>query len=194
MMAATHRLGGIAAGTALAAILKVDVAETGILLAGAVLGSLLPDIDNRNSTISYKIPLVSLLVTVGQAAIRGISSLFPRKQKNYIRSLIGHRGLTHSLLAAVLLPLPVAAICLSAGFSRIGLYVAAGLLGGMLSHLLFDMLAGGAPLFMPFTTKRVVLAKMKTGGLIEWLFRLLLVAVFVYFGMEVIPWERLLHV
>lgn len=194
MMAATHRLGGIAAGTALAAILKVDMAETGILLAGAVLGSLLPDIDNRNSTISYKIPLVSLLVTVGQAAIRGISSLFPRKQKNYIRSLIGHRGLTHSLLAAVLLPLPVAAICLSAGFSRIGLYVAAGLLGGMLSHLLFDMLAGGAPLFMPFTTKRVVLAKMKTGGLIEWLFRLLLVAVFVYFGMEVIPWERLLHV
>lgn len=194
MMAATHRLGGIAAGTALAAILKVDVAETGILLAGAVLGSLLPDIDNRNSTISYKIPLVSLLVTVGQAAIRGISSLFPRKQKNYIRSLIGHRGLTHSLLAAVLLPLPVAAICLSAGFSRIGLYVTVGLLGGMLSHLLFDMLAGGAPLFMPFTTKRVVLAKIKTGGLIEWLFRLLLVAVFVYFGMEVIPWERLLHV
>lgn len=194
MMAATHRLGGIAAGTALAVALKADVGETGILLAGAVLGSLLPDIDNRNSTISYKIPLVSLLVTAGQAVIRGISCLFPRKQKNYIRSLIGHRGLTHSLLAAVLLPLLVSAACMAAGFSRIGLYVAVGLLGGMLSHLCFDMLAGGAPLFMPLTTKRVVLAKIKTGGLVEWLFRLLLVAIFVYFGMEVIPWERLLHV
>lgn len=194
MMAATHRLGGIAAGTALAAMLKLEAGETGILLAGAVLGSLLPDIDNRNSTISCKIPLFSLLVTAGQAVIRGISCLFPRKQKNYIRSLIGHRGLTHSLIAAVLLPLPVAAVCLSAGFESIGKYAAVGLLGGILSHLLFDMLAGGAPLFMPFTTKRVVVAKIKTGGLVEWGFRMLLIAIFIYFGMEVIPWERLLHV
>lgn len=193
MMAATHRLGGLAAGAAAAAVLHTEPLESGIIIAGAVLGSLLPDIDNRNSSISRKWRVLSLAVTVGQAVIRGMSNLFPVKQKKYIRSLIGHRGITHSLVPVVALPLITVLVGYSVGCAAEGVYAALGLAAGILSHLLFDMLAGGVPLFMPFSVKRVTVANIKTGGVAEWLFRAALIIVFAYFGREVI-WQKLLQV
>lgn len=190
MMAATHRLGGLAAGMAIAAVLHTSPADTGVIIAGAVLGSLVPDIDNRQSCISRKWKIASLAVSAGQAVIRGLSNLLPRKQKKYVRSLIGHRGLTHSLAAAVLIPLVVVAGGEFLKNSITGIYAAYGMSAGILSHLLFDIFAGGVPLLMPFSVKRVCFARIKTGGLIEWIFRIILIIVFACFGMEVFLWQK----
>ncbi len=180
MMGATHRIGGLAAGMAAAALLKVSPAESGLLIAASLLGSLVPDIDNRHSSISRRFRLASVAVSMGQLLIRGISGLFPAKQRNYIRSLIGHRGLTHSLC-----PVALAAVLIA-----VEPYVATGAMCGIASHLVFDMLAGGVPLFMPFSTKRICLAHMKTGGMAELLFRVILIMIFSYFGWEVFLWQK----
>lgn len=48
---------------------------------------------------------------------------------------------------------------------------------------------------MPFSTKRIVLEKMKTGGLMEWLFRVFLIVTFLYLGLEdIYQWQELLRV
>ena len=194
MMAVTHRLGGLAAGMIIVKLLEPDIYETGIVVAGAVLGSLLPDIDNPHSSISRRWKLTSFFIALGQGIIRLLSRLLPRKQAGYISSMIGHRGITHSLIAVCLLPVPVILLGRALGYLNAGIYAALGIAGGILSHILFDMLAGGAPLLMPFTTKRIVLAKIKTGGLLEWVFRGLLIVIFLYFGREGITWQKLLQV
>lgn len=183
MTASTHRLGGLAAGAALAGILHTDIVGSGVLLAGSMLGCLLPDIDNSRSAISFKWPVARACVAAGQAVIRGISCLLPGKQQRYIRSLAGHRGLTHSLLPVILMPPAGFLVGRMLGDGMLGSYTAAGVAAGLLSHLLFDMLAGGVPLFLPFTTRRIILAHIKTGGAAEWIFRVGLAAVFCYFGI-----------
>lgn len=185
MMALTHKIGGIAAGTAIANVLHTDTCNSGIIIAAAIVGCLLPDIDNSKSSISRKWSLISLFVSAGQGIIRIISSLFPIKQREYIRSLIGHRGLTHSLVPVVMMPGIVLLVGTITGY-RCGYMIALGLTGGIISHLFLDMLAGGVPLLMPFTTKRLCLARIKTGGFLEWIFRCLLIIVFLHFGLEVI--------
>lgn len=195
MMAATHRLGGLAAGMIIVNLLEPDIYETGIVVGSAVLGSLLPDIDNFHSSISHRWRLTSMLIAIGQGMIRIFSRLLPKKQAAYINSLIGHRGITHSLAAMFLLPIPVTLIGYAVGYMCAGIFGAIGLAGGIVSHIFFDMFAGGAPLFMPFSTKRIVLAKMKTGGLMEWLFRVFLIVTFLYLGLEdIYQWQELLRV
>lgn len=186
MMALTHRIGGIAAGTAIASVLHTNACSSGIIIAAALVGCLLPDIDNSKSSISRKLSFISFLVSIGQGIIRIISNLFPAKQREYIRSLIGHRGLTHSLVPVVLLPVIAVFTGSITGYRIYGHMIAFGLSGGIISHLLLDMLAGGVPLFIPFTTKRVCLTKIKTGGVVEWIFRGLLIVTLLHFGLEVI--------
>lgn len=79
------------------------------MVTGSVLGGLLPDIDNVHSQIGSRLPVVELIVHGCQKGIRLLSGILPRKLRENVRSLIGHRGLLHSLLvpAAMLLALPV---------------------------------------------------------------------------------------
>ena len=189
MMAATHRLGGMAVGIAFAALLHADPAEGVTLIGSAVLGSLLPDIDNRHSAISRKWRAAGGAVMLGQRLIRMVSNIFPSKQRQYIRSLVGHRGLTHSLVPLILMPSAAVGLGRLTGSIQFGYCTAAGFAAGILSHLLLDMVAGGVPLLMPFSTRRIALAHMKTGGIAEWLFRLGMITAFVYFGYEeVMSW------
>ncbi len=185
MMAPTHRLGGIAAGAGIAAILHTDTTDSAIMIAAALLGCLLPDIDNSHSSISRKWSFVSMLVSAGQGIIRLFSNIFKTKTRTYIRSLIGHRGLTHSLFPVLLLPGIMFIVSAGVG-SRYGIVTSIGLAAGMISHLLLDMLSGGVPLFMPFTTKRVCIARIKTGSLLEWLFGFAFLFILISFGWEVI--------
>ena len=76
---------------------------------GSVLGGLLPDIDNVHSQIGSRLPVVELIVHGCQRGIRLLSGILPRKLRENVRSMTGHRGLLHSLLvpAAMLLALPV---------------------------------------------------------------------------------------
>lgn len=175
-MAATHRLGGLAAGVAAVQLLHITDSPVLVLAVtgGAVLGSLLPDIDNPRSFISRKIPVFSLLVGLFQGAARVFSCFLPNKQERYVRSVVGHRGITHSLTACLLVAGIMAAAGVlfrtpaDSGYALLGL----GVLLGILSHILLDMVAGGVPLFSPFLTGRITLARIKTGGVGEWLFRM----------------------
>ena len=65
---------------------------------GSVLGGLLPDIDNVHSQIGSRLPVVELIVHGCQRGIRLLSGILPRKLRENVRSMTGHRGLLHSLL------------------------------------------------------------------------------------------------
>lgn len=67
--------------------------------------------------------------------IRIFSRLLPKKQAAYINSLIGHRGITHSLAAMFLLPIPVTLIGYAVGYMCAGIFGAIGLAGGIVSHI-----------------------------------------------------------
>lgn len=173
MMASTHRLGGVVIGTTAAALLHTNITGTAIILIGSLVGSILPDIDNRNSRISHKMPVTALIVSVGQYIIHIVTSVIPKKQRLYIRSLSGHRGITHSIIGSTILP----AIIFLIGIlfkQKLGTVFLAGfgVFIGCLSHLILDMFSGGVPFLIPFSNKRVTLANIKTGGWMEWIFRI----------------------
>lgn len=181
MMATTHRLGGIAVGATTAALLHTDTIGSVIIFIGALVGCIFPDIDNRHSRISRKMPITALVVSVCQCIIRIITSFLPKKQKRYIKSLAGHRGITHSLVGSMVLPAIVILIGLLIKLKTGYILLASlGIFVGCLSHLILDMLSGGVPLFMPFSTERSVIAEIKTGGYMEWLFRLSLAAILIF--------------
>lgn len=145
----THKIGGTCAGiTAVALALQEPISTeklivSGLIIAGATIGSLIPDIDHKNSTISKKHRVTSWIVT----------------------HLFEHRGFTHSPLVQLLLCFFLFHMFkdLSGviGFSILGLII--GLAIGMLSHSLLDMMTiGGIPLLYPFTKKKFRIMKLKT--------------------------------
>ncbi len=107
-------------------------------LALAVLGSMLPDIDHPGSLVGRKLRVVSVPLSL----------------------LVGHRGITHSLLAVL--------ACLGL-LAVMGLgWLAAPVAVGYLSHLLADALTpSGVPLLWP-NRRRFTLDLLETGSLTEW--------------------------
>ena len=171
MTGISHRLGGICAGLGAISLLQAtDIKSQGIILGAAVIGSLLPDIDTAQSTISYKIPAVRAVVGVMQGLVRAMAGLLPRKQRDYIRSTIGHRGITHSLLFSLIFPALIIAVGYNLHTSH-AIMAALGMMAGILSHILLDIFSNGSPLFLPFSKKRVTGARIKTGGIIERIFQ-----------------------
>ena len=179
MTGTTHRLAGIGTGIAAIELLQVnDITIQTVLLTGCIVGSLLPDIDNPQSTISYKIPFVRVVYGILQKVIRGFASLLPRRQREYVRSSIGHRGLSHSLFAAIALPALVWLIGSVIDVKPEALVL--GLMLGILSHIFMDLFSGGTRLFLPFSIYNVRFLKIKTGGIIEWIIRIGLIIVLGY--------------
>lgn len=82
MQGTTHRLGGIACGALVSAVavhtmeLSSPILTTGIIMTGAGIGSLIPDIDHEGSLIGRKMKHIS----------------------HVVRKTCGHRGWTHTLL------------------------------------------------------------------------------------------------
>ena len=185
MMAATHRLGGAAIGMAATSILLPGNSEPlkiAALVGGAVLGSLISDIDNHKSSISRKIPIVSMIVSIFQMAVRGIAELLPAREEKHIRGIVGHRGITHSFTMLIISTIALGVIGKMNIVKNISeyKYFAIGIVLGMASHIFLDMFAGGVPLFCPVTNKRVTLAHIKTGGVIEWVLRTVSIVVFIF--------------
>lgn len=179
MTGTTHRLAGIGTGIAAIEMLQVnDVKIQSVLLTGCILGSLLPDIDNPQSTISYKIPFIRTIYSIFQKLIRLFANILPKRQKEYVKSSIGHRGLSHSLFAAIMVPVLVwvtgSILHLHADTFSIGL------LFGLLSHIFLDLFSGGTRLFLPFSIHNIKFLKIKTGGMIEWIIRIVLTVVLAY--------------
>lgn len=175
MTGITHRLAGTAAGMALIRGLQTEnPGVQAVLLGGCILGSLIPDIDNPRSTISHRAPFIRFITGALQGAIRLLSVLLPGKMKRYVRSCIGHRGISHSLFMAVMLP---AAIMAMGELLHLKLDLfALGMAVGILSHIVLDLFSGGTALFLPVSSKVIKIMKIHTGGAAEWGVRLLLTA------------------
>jgi inner membrane protein len=135
MMAVSHVVvgGALWAGVAYATGQPTEPTALGL----AALGSLLPDIDHPGSWAGKRMALISIPLA----------------------ALIGHRGLTHSLLAIAVFALLLALLGPD--------HLAAPLAVGYLSHLLADSLTlSGVPLLWP-SKRPFGLRLIRTGSLPE---------------------------
>lgn len=129
----THIAGGVALGITVAYFLDYSFTETALFYGGVLLGSLLPDIDHPKSFLGSRLLLFS----------------------KPLNKWVGHRTLTHSLLALGTLfyfsyeawgPLPL----------TVGLFV------GCFSHSFLDSLTNkGVAILYPLSKKRYKLGKFK---------------------------------
>lgn len=153
MLGRTHLGIGLIVGYGLCMALNIPNEEVAPLMVGSAVGSLLPDIDHPESSFGRKVRIISIP----------------------INHILGHRGLTHSLVFA--------------GFSfALGLYfgkgVAVAVMFGVLSHLLLDMLnPSGIPLLYPIK-QRIHILSIETGSakerLMFWLLIIIVIALMVY--------------
>lgn len=127
-----------------------------ILLCAGTLGALLPDICHGGSKIGRSFPVLSKIINV----------------------LFGHRTFTHSLLFLVL-----AGILLNA--LGVNEAAGAGILVGMVSHLLLDMATkNGIKLFFPLKITIRFPITATTGGAAEYAVFSALSLLVVYFGYD----------
>ena len=181
MTGKTHSATGFFTGLVISRYTGCPGAMTLAMVTGSVLGGLLPAIDNVHSQIGSRLPVVELIVHGCQKGIRLLSGILPRKLRENVRSLIGHRGLLHSLLvpAAMLLALPV--IDNTNGIEKAFLI---GMIAGDLSHLSLDMLSGGVPLLMPFSVARIRVCSFRTGGMVDRMWRFAMYFGIFYLGLS----------
>ncbi|MBI5671286.1 MAG: metal-dependent hydrolase [Chloroflexi bacterium] len=150
----THAMIGVAVGLAVAYAHHAPVDKTIVLAAIGGLAGLLPDIDHPQSTIRRG------------AGVAGNVAFF------WLR----HRGLTHTLLALVLLG------AASAYFMPGSLAMATSV--GYVSHLIADMMTrAGLPILWPLSAKSIHLPPgLRTGGWLESVVFLLALGVAVVLG------------
>ena len=163
MMFRTHEVAGMVACTVALPILtkyglanNMEVLDVGLVVAGGLVGAMLPDIDSPSSKIRR---LVRKVFTGNPT---------PKKQ------VINHRREPHMpLVWAVIFAILFATIK-----PGIATTVLCGLAVGVFSHLLIDMFnPAGIPLFGPFKRKKISLLPIKTNSwgetVIGWLLVLL---------------------
>ena len=145
MMGKTHRLGGVLVGLGMLSVVPQDPVVIAGSLACSVVGSLFPDLDHKNSTISKKAGVVG-----------GITS-----------AVFTHRGIMHAPLIYTLIYLAAMTVAeLPYSVFLTSWYF------GVLSHLLFDMFnPGGIPLLFPLSKKKFRIIGLSTGGVGEAVFR-----------------------
>lgn len=149
----THALGGAIAGAAVTSSMAVDdKVAVAAVMTGAVLGSLLPDIDHTRSKISK-------------------SSAAAQAASYAVAAVTKHRGFFHTplfiLLVAAILSMPIQ-FGLSGDIHHIAWMAYIGLIPGMLSHLLLDTCnPGGIMWLYPMRDKKFSLLPIKTSSLGE---------------------------
>lgn len=161
----THGIGGLGAGLATASLIGADSLSKSTIIAGAVLGSLIIDIDHTKSFIGRKAPIASHLAS----------------------AVFKHRGFLHTPLFIVL-----ASVIISAGILFLdgperswARLFAAGFIPGMLSHIILDTFnKGGISWLWPITKKRYRLLTIKTDSITESMFTLCLGCIVGYFFMH----------
>ncbi|MGE6487536.1 metal-dependent hydrolase [Paenisporosarcina sp. NPDC076898] len=128
-----------------------------VLLVGAgVIGALLPDICHGGSKIGRTFPLISKLINV----------------------IFGHRSFTHSLLFLLIISLLLKSFVTNEAVTE-------GILIGMVSHLVLDMMTrNGIKLLFPFKIRVRFPLTTRTGGTVESLVFAALSVLTVYFGYE----------
>jgi membrane-bound metal-dependent hydrolase YbcI (DUF457 family) len=189
MTGKTHLAGGVAATSgllmALEALGAVPMSMVGVAVAcvGGAVASLFPDIDEPNSTISHRLPITSGLYSASRFGRR-----MTAVSRNEVRDA-SHRGNTHYLFTWLI----VSAISVAAGMALStaghgwGLYAAAGVVAGYLSHILLDILSGRIQILAPFSRKYVGVRLFVTGGLMDvFVIRLVLIGLAISLLWELI--------
>lgn len=134
----THITTSLSAAVLVTDYLPVNIhIESTVVVAGLILGSVLPDIDETRSWLGRRVPLLS-----------GI-----------IKWLFGHRGLTHSGLILILMGVLLTNTD-HTFLHGLSLGVIFHIAGDFFSR-------SGVPLLYPFTTKRARVPLYKTGDFIE---------------------------
>ena len=153
MTGSTHIAAGFVVGCGLCAIVQPTPELTVTAVLTAAISSLLPDIDTASSKIGCRIaPLAWIL-----------------------RILFGHRHFFHSLFCWVVVS-GAAWLLLGRPIIALSIFL------GSISHLLLDMLnPSGVQLFWPLP-KKVVLAHLRCGGLIDRLLTLLFTGLSLWLG------------
>ena len=172
MRGRTHAVAAATLGLGLSIVLRGS--ESNAWLAGsavALVGGLLPDIDEPNSTIGFAPrtvarsfsqgtkrgnPIRLALLVTGEILTGIVKAL-----ATLIRELTGHRGATHWLVTALFLSAPVIVLL----DDSLGLCFGV----GYLSHIALDMMTkSGVPVLGPFSDTRLHLLPrpmcVKTGG------------------------------
>ena len=146
-----HKIGGTCSGIVASALLFADkpnalsVLSSILIISGASIGSIMPDIDKPTSKVGRNI--------------------FIKPLSTYIHKKFGHRTITHSaLLSLLFLSMLIAS---SYMFRDIPFYFYSnftiGFSVGYLSHLLLDALTvEGIPLFYPFSKRKYRFMKFRT--------------------------------
>lgn len=142
----THINGGILASFYLTSRMSnVELIPISIFIGGSIIGSLLPDIDHKNSYIGKKAKSVSKV----------------------INKLAGHRKLFHSPILYLILYMATA----HAIKDVYKLILIKGLFLGIMSHLILDSCTvGGIPWFYPLSQKKISIGKIKTNSQLEFTF------------------------
>lgn len=132
-----------------------------VLLVGAgVVGALVPDICHGGSKVGRTFPLVSKLINL----------------------LFGHRSFTHSFLFLFLVGVLMNAFVPNES-------VGAGLLVGMVSHIILDMATkNGVKFLFPFKVRVRFPLTTRTGGAVEYVVLAALSLLSVYFGYGAIEY------
>ncbi|MGV3244519.1 metal-dependent hydrolase [Staphylococcus sp. 11261D007BR] len=139
MTGKTHSAAGILIGAVVSRYFDLDLFETVTTIVLSGVGSIFPDICHTQSKIGRHFRLLSL----------------------FIKHMFGHRTLTHSLLF-------LAVIYFLLHILQTPLYYMIGIICGMLSHIILDMLTPrGVKLFFPLPIKVRFPLRFKTGGVVD---------------------------
>lgn len=153
----THIAAGAGSALIAAEIMHAQFNAAVFLLAGGILGSMLPDIDHPKSAFGSKVVPISTIIS----------------------GIFGHRGITHSLIALMAVSYGGWHFMREANMGNIDVApFVAGISAGYLSHLVGDwMTNSGIPLLWPSSKRFVSPIRMFTGDLKEYL-----LAVLIYSG------------
>jgi len=159
----THSIGGIGAGLLVLSVAGFgpDPAAQGAVMTGALIGALFPDIDHRQSYISHKAPVASFAAS----------------------TVFKHRGFLHSplfiLLAAGALTAGSRTMLTGAQLQMASMFLS-GFIPGMISHIVLDTFnKQGIPWLWPYS-KRFRLLSIRTDGIMETAFAVLICALIGY--------------
>lgn len=220
MMGKTHEAGGALAGVIVSRFFyTTDPVTTtvsfGTLVLGAMLGSLLPDIDKKESKIGRILWFISWPIYIFRLILKLLAGIFPgiiKKACQEIDEDFEHRGIAHSLitwsiLSAILwiFRLQILPTLLRAGSWLVQIAIdiipkgqlrslildvgnwithivkidpgllnrgimtfVIGIIVGMLSHILLDILTNdGVAILSPFIDKKVSILSINTGSFAE---------------------------
>ncbi|MVX65859.1 metal-dependent hydrolase [Clostridium chromiireducens] len=139
----THINGGILTGLYFSSqMTNSPIITSAAFVGGALIGSILPDIDHRSSYIGRKTKVIS----------------------KTINKLAGHRKLFHAPLMYLLLYSASSGMMIN----KLFLLGIKGVFFGVLSHLILDSFTiGGLPWFYPLSKKKFSLGKIKTNSKLE---------------------------